>query len=191
MRWLNILLAAGCWVLGPAGQAEDPLPVTPDAPAEAAGAAAPAPEKLPAPALGGMDQLLPVGKTALEVTVPTLDDLGRLVSLTEIERVTRTDDTHFRLEGLTLTSFEPERLDPGTGRPLATQIRIEAGLYDATARTLTTETPCAIQKPEFLLNGQGLVYDSQSGVGVVKGPVKMTIFSTLHSPEASLQPQNP
>ena len=129
--------------------------------------------------MSALDQLLPVGKSAERVRLPGVDESGRLLSVTRIDKITRIDEENFALEGLRITSFENRRIDPVTERPLPTVIQIPRGVYHRPSRTLKSEEPCRITKPEFDLAGESLIYQSEEGIGVMRGAVRMVIHGAV------------
>jgi hypothetical protein len=185
MRWFDSLLAGlTVLVINPATLA---APNPPEQPPASPRAAQPSTQKTaravpvnPA-ALGGLDQLLPVGKSAEGVKLPTLSEEGRLLSVTRIEKVTRIDEENYGIEGLRIVSFDPERLDPQTGKPLSTTMEVLKGTYHGPTKTLKSDHPCKMTKPEFDLTGDSLVYQSAEGIGVMKGNVKMIIHPRAQS----------
>jgi hypothetical protein len=143
------------------------------------GAASAAPAPVISGAMNGLDQLLPVGKSAERVSLPGLDATGQLLSVTRIDKITRIDEENFALEGLRITSFDNRPTDPATERPLPTVIQIPRGTYHRPTRTLKSEEPCRITKPEFDLAGESLIYQSEEGIGVMRGAVRMVIYGTI------------
>ncbi|MGI8603282.1 MAG: hypothetical protein ACR2OZ_09815 [Verrucomicrobiales bacterium] len=162
MRWSEHLFrvaGAACWLSLSIARAE------------------PAPARsLPVVSLGGLDRLLAVGKTAEGVKIPSPSETGGLSSLTLISKITRVDEVNFSLQGLKIISFDNKQTDPKTGKPLPTTIEISLGTYNEPSKTLSSDQPCRISKPEFDLTGQSLLYDSTSGTGVMKGKVRMVIY---------------
>jgi hypothetical protein len=127
----------------------------------------------------GLDQLLPVGKFAERVSLPRVGETGQLLSVTRIDKITRIDEENFALEGLSITSFESRRPDPVTQRPLPTIIQIPRGIYHSPTKTLKSDEPCRITKPEFDLAGESLIYRSEEGIGIMRGAVRMVIYGAV------------
>jgi hypothetical protein len=139
--------------------------------------------------LTSLDRLLPVGKTALRVTVPTVDEEGRLTSVITMGSITRLDEENFRLEKIVLTSFEPAGAgneDPATAAaaPEETVIRLVDATYHAPTRVLVSEKPVTVRKPTIFLSGTSLHYDSAAGRAVMKGQTR-AILTELAPPDPS------
>jgi hypothetical protein len=183
MRWSDPLLRASLAMIvaspvvraAPKGASNESPPPSPEA-VGASTSKSPKPVVATPSALGGLDRLLPVGRTAEGVKLPSLNEEGRLVSLTRIDKVTRLDEENFGLEGLKMVSFENEKVDLETGKPLPTSTMVvRSGTYHAPSKTLKSDQPCTMSKPEFDLSGDSLIYRSAEGVGIMKGNVKMII----------------
>ncbi len=150
-----------------------PSPAPPAAPPTAAGAEAPArapgePIPVAASDLTSLNRLLPVGKTARRVTVPTVDAEGRLTSVASFGSVTRIDEDTFFLEKVVLTSFDPA-LAGGPTAPAAdpppeeTVIRLIDGRYHASTRVLVSDKRVTMHKPTVFVSGSSLHYDCATG----------------------------
>jgi len=170
-RWIVL---AGCVAGLGAGLGAGPPP-------EAAAPPAATAPKDQAVAVGASDltslnRLLAVGKTARNVTVPTVDDDGRLTSIATMGSITRIDEDNFLLEKVVLTSFDPGQ-ERGTDEPppADTTIRLIEARYHAPTRVLISDQRISIQKPTILLTGHSLHYDSAAGQAVIKGPSEAII----------------
>lgn len=131
--------------------------------------------------LGGLNTLLPVGKTARKVVVPSIDEDGVLTSVTRMGRITRIDEDHFALENVLLRSFDVDKIDPATGKPEITAVKISKGIYVSSERKLTSDRPVHITKPGLETIGESLVYWSVEGHAVLKGHSE-TVLTDLQAP---------
>jgi hypothetical protein len=119
--------------------------------------------------LSSLNRLLPIGKTARKVTVPTVDEAGRLTSVVTMGSITRIDEDQFELEKVVLTSFDHGD-DEGTATvPEKTVITLITARYHAPTRVLVSDRPVTVRKPNLLLKGDSLHYDSASGRSFIKG----------------------
>lgn len=142
--------------------------------------------------LTSLNRLLPVGKTAHRVTVPTVDEEGHLTSVITMGSITRLDEENFRLEKVVLTSFEPAaapdgQLAPATAAPEETVIRLVEATYHAPTRVLISEKPVTVRKPTIFLSGNSLHYDSAAGRAVMKGQTR-AILTELAPPDPPDEP---
>ena len=124
--------------------------------------------------LSSLNRLLPVGKTARRVTVPTVNDEGVLTSLATMGAITRLDDENFLLEDVVLTSFGRPAEDGGASED-STIITLISGRYHAPTRFLHSDQEVSIRKPGLVMTGDSLQYDSAAGLALMKGKTKALI----------------
>lgn len=124
--------------------------------------------------LSSLNRLLPVGKTARRVTVPTVNEEGVLTSLVTMGAITRLDDENFLLEDVVLTSFG-RPVEEGTTSDEATIITLISGRYHAPTRFLHSDQEVSIRKPGLVMTGDSLQYDSAAGIALMKGKTKALI----------------
>lgn len=128
--------------------------------------------------------LFPIGKPWLEVRVPRYDEKDRLTSIMHSQKLTREDLHLLQMEGLTLAMFEPDR---------TTSLRLKTakGTYDLRTKELKTRTKTFIEHPRFDMQGDSLVFDTQSGKGKLNGHVEMVIYASSMDQAAgsSFQPK--
>lgn len=173
LKWAaGLALLAGPVVGQSAGEATatpgagKPAPATPvKADAEATGQAV----EVAASDLSSLNRLLPVGKTARKVTVPTVDETGQLTSVVTMGAITRIDEDNFELEKVVLTSFDiVDGAAPGTV-PDQTVITLITARYHAPTRVLVSDRPVTIRKPALFMTGDSLRYESAAGRALIKG----------------------
>jgi hypothetical protein len=133
--------------------------------------------------LGGLNALLPVGKSARKVIVPSIDEEGVLTSVTRMAKITRIDEDHFALENVVLTSFDAENTDPATGQPETTVVKISKGMYIASKKQLVSERPVHISRPGLEMTGESLIYWSVEGHAILKGHTE-AILTDMPSPSS-------
>ena len=143
--------------------------------------------------LSSLNRLLPVGKTARRVTVPTVNVEGVLTSLVTMGAITRLDDENFLLEDVVLTSFG-RPVEEGTTSDEATIITLISGRYHAPTRFLHSDQEVSIRKPGLVMTGDSLQYDSAAGIALMKGKTKALITDAPSPapdspPEKSAAPQ--
>ena len=133
--------------------------------------------------LSSLNRLLPVGKTARKVTVPTVDEEGRLTSLVTMGSITRLDEETFLLKKVVLTSFERVAGEPAGTVPDQTVITLIDGRYHTPTRVLVSDRRVTIRKPTLFMSGDSLHYDSAAGRALMKGK-----STTLITDAPRLQP---
>ena len=143
----------------------------PDSTAPDANAAAPPGSvvELPGPSLGGVEKMLPVGRSAEKLVIPVLDELGRVASMTKIGKLTRRDETTYFLEDVQTVSYDHGTPD-AAGRPATTMVQMTDAVFDRVHQKLESDKPVKIHQPEGSIDGpQGMIYDMTTGLGTVKG----------------------
>ena len=139
--------------------------------------------------LSSLNRLLPVGKTARRVTVPTVNEEGVLTSLVTMGAITRLDDENFLLEDVVLTSFD-RPTEEGTTSDEATIITLISGRYHAPTRFLHSDQEVSIRKPGLVMTGDSLQYDSAAGIALMKGKTK-ALITDAPSPAPDSPPAKP
>lgn len=189
MRWRDSILLIGAALALAGGEMraqETPAGVAPaaDGPSEAAetaDTAEPAKKEKTQQVevgqtdLGGLDKLLPIGKTARKVTLPAVDAQNRLSSVTTIAKITRLDQENFLLDKVDITSLDHDHPDPATGQPEKTEMKIASGTYNHSTKILASDRPFSIRWPTMHLAGQTLIYDSLAGHALIKGHSQLLI----------------
>lgn len=137
--------------------------------------------------LSSLNRLLPVGKTARRVTVPTVNEEGVLTSLVTMGAITRLDDENFLLEDVVLTSFG-RPAEEGTTSDEATIITLISGRYHAPTRFLHSDQEVSIRKPGLVMTGDSLQYDSAAGIALMKGKTK-ALITDAPSPDPDSPPE--
>lgn len=177
----------------PSGPAARPAPAAPGKPAAAVTPVTPGTAvEVASSDLSSLNRLLPVGKTARKVTVPTVDDDGRLSSVVTMSAITRVDEEHFDLEKVVLTSYdEPDDTSPEAA-PSTTVITLTRARYHAPSRVLVSDAPVTIRKPTLFLRGDSLHYDSAAGRAVIKGRSEAVITdAAIPAPADNEEPEAP
>jgi len=110
-------------------------------------------------------KLLPLNKPNLRVKIPGFDK-GELASMVEAEKLTRIDDTNLRLEEATIQLI-----------PQALLIKLRTALYNTEGSVLSSNETTTLSSKEFTMTGAAMDFDTASGKGQMKGPVKMIIHN--------------
>ncbi len=177
MRWFEFLMAlAGSGTVAPGLGASTPLPEEPPATAEVRSVPASSQDN-PAPrtnataegGLGSLDTLLPVGKSARKLIIPSLDDRQRLASLVKIDKVTRVDEEHLALRDIKFSTFEYDEGHPDAP-PTETIVRLITATYHLPTKVLTSREFTRITKPGLVMTGTGLIYDAVKDIALLSGP---------------------
>lgn len=174
-----LLLAGRLAAQAPGGTPAAPVDANPPtvspAPSTSIGVATPSPEapgqtvQIAPSDFSSLNRLLPIGKTARKVTVPTVDEEGRLTSVVTMGAITRVDEDNFDLEKVVLTSFDhPDQSVPGAS-PEQTVITLIRARYHAPTRVLVSDRVFTLRKPTLFMTGDSLQYDSATGGARIKG----------------------
>jgi len=200
MRWFNHfpLIAAAVLLVLPAGALaappDTPAVGTPPVPPAAKGDdAADSPGQAVQVAssdLSSLNRLLPVGKTARKVTVPTVDEEGRLTSLVTMGSITRIDEDNFALEKVVLTSYDRSDGDAPDAAADQTVITLINARYHAPTRVLASDRQVTIRKPTLYMTGESLHYDSAAGRALIKGRAQ-ALITDAPRPEPAPEPEEP
>jgi hypothetical protein len=174
---IGLILGLARAACAPAGETRKPAePGPPTVPATPAPATEPGkPMQLASSDLGGLNALLPIGKSARKVVVPSIDEEGILTSVTRMGKITRIDEDHFALENVVLTSFDNETTDPATGKPETTVVKVSKGVYIASEKKLVSDRPAHISRPRLEMVGESLIYWSVEGHAILKGHTELIL----------------
>lgn len=137
--------------------------------------------------LSSLDRLLPIGKSARKVTIPTVDDDGRLESVVTMGTITRVDQENFELEKVVLTSFDKPDSAAADAPPTTTVITLLSARYHAPTRVLVSDQRVTIRKPTLFLSGDSLRYDSATGNAHIIGK-SYTLITEAPREEAAPPP---
>lgn len=143
--------------------------------------ATPQPEE-PADPTGGLQsfcKMLPVGQKNAGVKIPSFTD-GVPTSLITSRTMTRLDDENMALEGMDIRLFDQKE---GPSKDL--RVRLRTGNYHMPTQLLNSDTRSHIERSDFTMDGDSLVFDTRTQQGKMSGHVTAVIFeaSTLTGPK--------
>lgn len=143
----------------PLAKAADKAPLAKDA---AAPAAEPSPMAIP----------LVQGYDSFGLTIPDLDETGRLRSIFVIGAVSRVDDRSVEIRESFLETYK----DDGS-RDFS--IELKKATLDRFTRVLVANVPVTIRRQEFEVRGETMEFNTATREGGLGGPVKMVIYNGL------------
>lgn len=127
----------------------------------------------PADPTGGLQsfcKMLPVGQKNAGVKIPSFTD-GVPTSIITSKTMTRLDDENMAMEGMNIKLF-----DQKSGRSKDLNVRLKTGNYHMPTQLLNSETRSRIERMDFTLDGDSLVFDTTTQQGKLTGNVRMVIF---------------
>lgn len=147
--------------------AKAPLEALPDSLPEAA----PAPAK---PAAEPPPMAIPIvqGYDSFGLSIPDLDEAGRLRSIFVIGAVSRVDDRNVEIRDSFLETYK----DDGS-RDFS--IELKKATLDRFTRVLVAKVPVTIRREEFEVRGESMEFNTTTREGGLGGPVKMVIYNGL------------
>ncbi|MCB1078756.1 MAG: LPS export ABC transporter periplasmic protein LptC, partial [Verrucomicrobiae bacterium] len=150
----------------PVSNAEKPAPAKTPPPADVPKSS----EEEPAPEEGGIPpelaSLFPIGRVFQGVRIPSYsgDSLGSVI---HSQFMKRADDEHLEMEMLEIVIYNAGEPD--------TRILTDRAIFDTVAKTLRSTTPAKIVQSQFEMNGDRLIFDTNSRTGHLSGNVKTVI----------------
>lgn len=148
--WLSCLLL----ITGPLGAQENPAPA-------ASAAASP---------LTAFGRQIPAQRPNLGISIPSFTK-GKLHSLIEAAVVTKVDDERLITEQMTIHMFgETEKEHVRVDLPSAT--------YHLSNQILRSAERSKVSRSDFDIEGDSLIFDTQTSQGRMTGNVRMTIYDT-------------
>ena len=147
------------------------LPTGAKAPLEALPEAVPAPAK---PAAEPPPMAIPIvqGYDSFGLSIPDLDEAGRLRSIFVIGAVSRVDDRNVEIRDSFLETYK----DDGS-RDFS--IELKKATLDRFTRVLVAKVPVTIRREEFEVRGESMEFNTTTREGGLGGPVKMVIYNGL------------
>lgn len=144
--------------------AKTPLQALPDAVPAAPAAPAAEPPPMAIPIVQGYD--------SFGLSIPDLDEAGRLRSIFVIGAVSRVDDRNVEIRDSFLETYK----DDGS-RDFS--IELKKATLDRFTRVLVAKVPVTIRREEFEVRGESMEFNTTTREGGLGGPVKMVIYNGL------------
>lgn len=166
-----LLVLAGALPAPPAGGAAPVAPAAPapgkgGAPAEKSGAPAGIPTET-AQGLGSFGKMLPLGEKNHRVRIPSFRE-GVPSSFVRAATMTRLDDERMDMEDLDIRMY-------GATRDKDLRIMMPAATYHMSTEVLSGNQRSRIDRDDFRLEGDTLVFDTRTQQGKMTGNIHMII----------------
>jgi hypothetical protein len=116
---------------------------------------------------------LPVGHEAKGLVLPDFDTEGHLRGKFEAGTAHRIDQEHIGFEQLKITTFTPDN-QPDL------RIDMPTSVLDLKTRVLSSQERATIQRSDFNIVGDSVVFDTNAKTGRLVGNVKMVITDRSH-----------
>jgi hypothetical protein len=116
---------------------------------------------------------LPIGHEAKGLVLPDFDGEGHLRGKFEAGTAHRIDQEHIGFEHLKITTYTPE------DKP-DLQIDMSTSVLDLKTRILSSQQRSTIQRADFNIVGDSVVFDTTTRTGRLVGNVKMVITDQSH-----------
>jgi hypothetical protein len=116
---------------------------------------------------------LPIGHDAKGLVLPDFDGEGRLRGRFEAGTAHRIDQEHIGFQHLKITTYTPES-QPDL------QIGMRTSVLDLKTRILSSQDRTTIQRSDFNIAGDSVVFDTNARTGRLIGNVKMVITDKSH-----------
>lgn len=136
---------------------------------QAAAAEKPAEEPDPTGGLQAFCKMLPVGQKNAGVKIPSFTD-GVPTSLITSRTMTRVDDENMALEGMDIRLFDQKE---GPSKDL--RVRLRKGLYHMPTQLLKSDSRSHIERSDFTMDGDSLIFDTRTQQGKMSGNVRAII----------------
>jgi len=116
---------------------------------------------------------LPVGQEAKGLVLPDFDGQGHLRGKFEAGTARRIDQEHMGFEHLKITTYTPDN-QPDL------QIAMPTSVLDLKTRVLSSQERTTVQRSDFNIIGDSVVFDTNTRTGRLVGNVKMVITDQSH-----------
>jgi hypothetical protein len=115
----------------------------------------------------GLKIPIPIGQASHGLTIQELDEFGEEVSLITAVEAVRVNESRVEFVNLTLTLTRPD--EPKI------VISMPEGYYDTEKFLLISDKNVTIARTDFKIWGEGLIYNTQTGEGRLRGNTRMII----------------
>lgn len=182
MRRAQLSGAALAVLLVSPSLAADPPGKGGDKASDAKGGAAQAkPSEVVTDAMTSFCKLLPLQVDNFNARIPSFTN-GALTSLMLADTLTRRDDDNIDMKNLRITM-------KGTEGAPDLHVNMKTATYHMPSKVIYSMERSEVNRSDFDLKGDVLVFDTRSGQGKMSGHVKMTIFDTSALSGNSKEPE--
>lgn len=120
--------------------------------------------------LGAFGQLLPMGQKIRDVQIPSFRG-GVPSSLIRAKSMTKMDEERMAMEHMDIRLY-------GKSEDADVRVQLVTADYDMTAQVLTSEQRSLVSRRDFQLEGDAMIFDTNTQQGKMVGNVRMTIFDS-------------
>jgi hypothetical protein len=124
--------------------------------------------------------MIPPGVRNRGAKIPAFED-GLPTSLITADFMTRVDDNRIFGEVMRIHLF-------GTSRPEDLRVDLKTGTYNLDNQVLSSTERSKVQRSDFKIEGDGLVFDTKTSQGKMVGNVEMTIFDAKAFAKSTTSP---
>ena len=132
--------------------------------------------------IGAIGEMIPEGMKNLKVRIPGFED-GRATSLITADALTRQDKNTLFAEKMTIKIF---------GNDPKEDVRVDTrtATYVLDSKILSSNERSRVSRSDFQLEGDSMVFDTNTSQGKMVGRVQMIIFDTTQFSQRPAQPAN-
>ena len=136
----------------------------------------------PGKGVSSFGQFLPLNRENLGVTIPSFDG-GVRTALVTAEKMKRVDDENLELENMKIEMFLP---DGSTD----SRIALKRAWFHMPTSILVSRTRSKIERKDFYIEGDSMVFDTATQRGRIAGNVEMIIFDVKNfGPAQAMNPE--
>lgn len=116
-------------------------------------------------------KMVPLGEESKGAVIPSFDATGRRTSLITADVIRRINDGRLYAEKLTVQMF-------GTQPQNDLRIDLSTAFYQIAGGILRSTERGKVSRPDFEIEGDGLIFDTAKNQGRMTGNIRMVIFDT-------------
>lgn len=120
--------------------------------------------------LGAFGQLLPLGEKNLDVKIPSFRN-GAPSSMVRAGSMTKVDEQNMEIEKMDIRLY-------GETKDRDVRVQLATANYNMPTQVLSSEERSRISRQDFQLEGDEMIFDTNTQQGKITGRVEMIIFDT-------------
>ncbi|MDZ4288757.1 MAG: hypothetical protein U0984_12405 [Prosthecobacter sp.] len=121
--------------------------------------------------MSAFGRLVPLGYVNRQVRIPSFADDGKIATTLTAETLIRIDDDRLQAGKCTIEIA-------GKRREEDIRVDLMSAIYYMSDRTLRSGDRSQVSRSDFRVEGDSMVFDTQSSIGRMKGHVRTIIFDT-------------
>lgn len=134
--------------------------------------------------MGAFLKMVPLGAESKGAVIPSFDPTGRRTSLITADVIRRIDDGRLYAEKLVVQTFNE---DPSKDM----RIDLHTAFYQMAGGILRSTERSRVSRPDFEIEGDSLIYDTEKSQGRMTGNIRMVIFDTSTLSSEGKPPSEP